>query len=513
MKEQDIKKLFNAASEGRESDVNSEEIKNAVLEKLGKNSLSNSNVEGETVEPVFVTPQKKKNKFTALKIVAGTAAACLGVVVIGNIVNLNNDGFSTLSEGDSDTEVNLTEETLAEEALTEEISESTEATATNPSDTRPKGLSNTKTTLWDDTIISYNYRSEIVSLDFTNSFNIISEKDGRLYLLDSLMLTREDGTSEPDLDLTDYFNSNTPFVRTVTNEEQSQLLDFIVVGGNISDNDYGYVIMHKISYIDKWVQICKFSAKTTEMIGMSASDREIPQWYLDALEQIKEQFPNQEIVVAKDGCFKEYADFKDEEPAQTVDNTPIMSELDYTEPSMENPDLEFYLLDGTLFKHYAIDDSISESNYSKQALLLSEEKGKLYLVKNAGEIFRGTADKPIKEEITDKISSDDFYIYSYTNPDNTIYQTHYVIIGGDIFTGDYGYVELFKVNDKGEWEYSSCFSKGVINVPTQYSESKGHQWLTNGIKELEEKYGEKIIGYQNGGASNANANFKDAWAE
>ncbi len=510
MKEQDIKKLFNAASEGRESNVNSEEIKNAVMEKLGKNSLSNSNAEGETVEPVFVTPQRKKNKFTALKIVAGTAAACLGVAVIGNIVNLNNDGFSALSDGVGGTEVSLTEE--SSESTKDVGAETTNAPASDSSDYQYH-LEYHLGSLIDGTEFEYNYVKETASLDLTNSFNIISERNGRIFLLDSLMLKVENKETEPDNEITDYFNSNTPFVRTAVNEYEDQLLYFIVAGGSIGDNDYGYVIMQMIPNTDKWIQIGKFSAKTTEMIGTSASDREMPQWYLDALEQLKEKFPNQEIVVAEDGCFKEYADFKDEKPAQTADNTPIMSELDYTEPSTENPDLEFYLLDGTLFKHYAIDDSISESNYSKQAPLLSEENGKLYLVKNAGEIFRGTADKPIKEEITDKISSDDFYIYSYINPGNTIYQTHYIIIGGDIFTGDYGYVELFKVNDKGEWEYSSCFSKGVINVPTQHSESKGHQWLTNGIKELEEKYGEKIIGYQNGGASNANANFKDAWAE
>ncbi|MBD5104035.1 MAG: hypothetical protein HDT47_04120 [Ruminococcaceae bacterium] len=74
--------------------------------------------------------------------------------------------------------------------------------------------------------------------------------------------------------------------------------------------------------------------------------------------------------------------------------------------------------------------------------IFSSENGKLYFIGN-GE----------HEDITDLISEDKTYVYSYIHPErNTV---HYIIAGGNI--DDFGYAELFTVNEaKRSWYLHGC---------------------------------------------------------
>lgn len=175
--------------------------------------------------------------------------------------------------------------------------------------------------------------------------------------------------------------------------------------------------------------------------------------------------------------------------------------------------MSFNLLDGSLFTltelNARFDDNIS-------TYILSEENGRLYFVKNAGEIDLFHKEKAVKEDITDKISSDNFYLYTYENPANIIEQTHYVLIGGDVANNDYGYAELFKVNsEENSWACHACYTKEDPARPPQYSDSGTSgkpQWLVNGIIMIEEQYGETEIMMKGSGSIKPNIDFNNVWA-
>ncbi|MBD5081654.1 MAG: hypothetical protein HDT44_07825, partial [Ruminococcaceae bacterium] len=85
MRDKDIKNIINKASEGEEFSVSSEDIRNALMERIGKRGNMQANEgagEGEIVEPIIVTARKEK-KYSFVKIMAGVAAACLGIGIIG----------------------------------------------------------------------------------------------------------------------------------------------------------------------------------------------------------------------------------------------------------------------------------------------------------------------------------------------------------------------------------------------------------------------------------------------
>lgn len=185
------------------------------------------------------------------------------------------------------------------------------------------------------------------------------------------------------------------------------------------------------------------------------------------------------------------------------------------------PIMSFKLLDGSDFKQIpdnraaaigpaeALDDNIS-------TYILSEENGRLYFVKNAGEIDLFHKEKAVKEDITDKISSDNFYLYTYENPDNTVQQTHYVVIGGSLADNDYGYAELFKTDtERNQWVSCGHYSNEAPEQPPLYPDSGTSgkpQWLINGVKAIEEQYGEKEIMRNGTGSLQHHIDFKNVWA-
>lgn len=154
----------------------------------------------------------------------------------------------------------------------------------------------------------------------------------------------------------------------------------------------------------------------------------------------------------------------------------------------EDKSMELVFLDGVHFM-YDVDASdppygFSATDSEKIIRFLYEKDDRLYvaITKDGQEIT---------EDITDKISSDDFYLFAYNNPDNTADQTHYVIIGGDVSTGNYGYVEIYKIkNSTNFWGWEANFSGSASNFPAFYdSENSGKKWIANGVKEIAENYG------------------------
>lgn len=174
----------------------------------------------------------------------------------------------------------------------------------------------------------------------------------------------------------------------------------------------------------------------------------------------------------------------------------------------ENKNMQFVFLDGVHFI-YEPNDNYEFDNKgvimpNKFISFLYEKNGRLYIVMTKDGEER-------TEDITDKISSDNFYLYTYNNPANIVNPTHYVIIGGDVSAGDYGYVEIFKIkNSVNYWGWEGNFSKSSPDFHSlndlNNSEKK---WIADGIRELTENYGvaADMIGNGVGTCSN-NVDFK-----
>lgn len=134
---------------------------------------------------------------------------------------------------------------------------------------------------------------------------------------------------------------------------------------------------------------------------------------------------------------------------------------------------EFHLLDNTLVR-CAVKDDDQHSHptymYSVDIIdIFSSEDGRLYFIGN-GE----------HEDITDLISEDKAYVYSYIHPErNTV---HYIIAGGG--TDDFGYAELFTAHEarpSGCLHGYNCFNER--NESDEFSAYK--PWLSNAIEELD----------------------------
>ncbi|MBD5115665.1 MAG: hypothetical protein HDT46_10815 [Ruminococcaceae bacterium] len=132
---------------------------------------------------------------------------------------------------------------------------------------------------------------------------------------------------------------------------------------------------------------------------------------------------------------------------------------------------EFNLLDNTLVRRAVKDDnqdSHSTYMYSVDITdIFSSENGRLYFIGN-GE----------HEDITDIISEDKAYVYSYIHPDRN--KVHYVIAGGGV--DDFGYAELFsRTEAQTSWlcHGYNCFVDGNS---TQHDPYK--PWLSSAINEL-----------------------------
>lgn len=276
-----IKNIFDNAIESDDTNISAEKIQNTVIERLGKQASENLKLSDaeETVEPVFVTTPQKKGKFTALKIAAGAAAACLGVVVIGNAVNRSNNGLYTFSENVTETK-EYTAEVIKEvtdeavNAVTEE-SVTQEAPEETAEETKSEYQQNIESTvsekapedipivdcvpnmsdysysmhlvenpivefrLLDGSLIQYSNEKGVSHHGNENPNYLLSYKDCRLYYT---------GNGQ-NKDITDLISNGNYFqdyyINSVTGFKH-----YIIVSGDLDKKDFGYIDLFKINEED-----------------------------------------------------------------------------------------------------------------------------------------------------------------------------------------------------------------------------------------------------------------------
>ncbi|MDE6725333.1 MAG: hypothetical protein K2J79_06985 [Ruminiclostridium sp.] len=164
------------------------------------------------------------------------------------------------------------------------------------------------------------------------------------------------------------------------------------------------------------------------------------------------------------------------------------------------------LMDGMIFTYSGNEEfnyDHSEIEWFDVVPFLYEKDNRLY--------FAALNDSWGIVDITDKIGREDFYLYSYENPNNNINTTHYLLIGGDVSEGKYGYMEIFKVkNSTNTWGFVGGFSYEYVSG-NKFCDpvDPDAEWLVNGINYLNEKYSIATDPTKNNvGCCRLNVNFK-----
>ena len=170
-------------------------------------------------------------------------------------------------------------------------------------------------------------------------------------------------------------------------------------------------------------------------------------------------------------------------PDETFEDPFAVTEISgmHNTGSGTHKNMELVFLNGVHFlydtDHY-VPYGFSVRHEEEKTNFLYEKEGRLYIML---EVYG----EKRTEDITDLVDSGNFYFFSYSNANNTAYQTHYVIVGGNVGKGDYGYVEYYKV-DNDQWGYMVEFSSNNFD----YNHiSHAPQWFTDGAAVAAEKIG------------------------
>lgn len=443
MREKDIKKLFDICAESSETDNNSEEIKNAVMKKIGI-----SNAEGfytayeeeEAVKPVFVTAPPKNKVGTAIKIAAvGTAAAaCFGVTALCTGMFGEGSIMSALSK--TNEENNIPTESAELTDVSEGQNADTEITV---KDERLQlvfldGIHFTYEP-YEPTEEEANYVFDSKGMIMPQHIRFLYEENGRLYLVKT-----NNGEKRTE-DITDKISSEDFYLYTYNNPANTvNPTHYVLIGGDVSTGNYGYMEIFKFkNSVNYWGWDGNFNKLIPDF---NSPDYSGMKWIVNGIKELAENYG-----VAAD-----------------MIGTGIGS---CTNNVYFNATMQITLLDGSRAEMNYKDDSITFDKTNDTAILC-EENGRLYFVNTAGD----------KEDITDKISENDFYLYIYENPENAVNRLHYIVVGGDVSSGNYGYCEVFQV-DTDSWCWSCKYNKDIT-----YQRWETLQWFNNAIKALEEKY-------------------------
>lgn len=255
MRNKDIKKLIDIASDSEEQSVDTEEIKEALMEKISKNGIAKEYGEGETVAPVFVTAAPKTKKYSLVKITAGAAAACLGIGAIGFAAYGNGYGSDQLPAFGSDT---LSD--AAQYAETDDTGSQT--TVTSAPEILDNTPANCEVFLLDGTF------KEIQAPPYTDFSHAPDTYpvDYEVYLLDGTLVQRNTETGymlfgqsiyscKPIVkenerlyftgggikqDITDHISADDYFVAYYVNPV-TKLTHYFIVGGDLQEKYYGYI--------------------------------------------------------------------------------------------------------------------------------------------------------------------------------------------------------------------------------------------------------------------------------
>lgn len=105
------------------------------------------------------------------------------------------------------------------------------------------------------------------------------------------------------------------------------------------------------------------------------------------------------------------------------------------------------------------------------------------------------------EDITDKISKRQCYIVGGNHRDGIV---QYIITGGDVSTGDYGYAIVFRPEDSNTWGIIA-YAANAVPIPgltayycTPDEVDMEATWLANGLEQLMTVWGETDIEFPEG---------------
>lgn len=449
MRKKDIKRIFDICNrgnkDGNKMDVNSENVKAAVMEKIGMSAAEGFYTvdEGEeAVEPVFVTAPKKNKGVTAIKIAAVGAAACLGVGILCVGMFGKSGILSALPQSNAENNKNVPTETTEFTTVSDGQNVDTEIAG---EDIRMQLV------LLDGIHFTYepvdNYKENYVFdrngiITPNKRIRFLYEENGRLYIVKTKdgKKTTEDITDKISLDDFYLYAYNNP--DNIVNQTH-----YVIIGGDVSTGDYGYMEIFKVkNSVNGWGWDGNFSKISPDFHSHNDLYDSGIKWIDDGIRELAENYGvAADMIGSGVGNCEDNVDF--------------------------NTTMQITLLDGSRAKMNYKDDSITFDK-TADTTRLYEENGRLYFVNATGD----------KEDITDKISENDFYLYIYENPENAVNSLHYIVVGGDVSSGNYGYCEVFQV-DTDSWCWSCKYSKDIT-----YQRWETLQWFNNAIKALEEKY-------------------------
>lgn len=291
--------------------------------------------------------------------------------------------------------------------------------------------------------------------------SVIIKKDERL----KLCYSGVDG----DVDVTDLIDESTPYIVKYENPYSRQT-HYIVVGGT---PDYcGYAELFEMN--GKWYQnvpeYLKSQALDSDMVPTT------PEWLKTAYSSLGIE-ENRCII---DTLYYPSSENLSEKAAEAI-NQPL--------PEGKVLKEEFRLLDNCWVKLLTSADGNGAANHTISGNVggpvpLKLENGRLYFTGNGENI-----------DVTDEISSDKAYVYSYQHPERDN-ETHYFIIGGDVENYDYGYAEIYvadrytypELTDEvmEHWNYdgqnydnADYFNTGVLTTYERYK-----PWFQNVLDEM-----------------------------
>lgn len=161
----------------------------------------------------------------------------------------------------------------------------------------------------------------------------------------------------------------------------------------------------------------------------------------------------EEITQSEETEIKKPSENPEEIPAVSYE-----SREDYIGKEYPLKNNRFTLLDGT--KVVVGEDIISSSlDHEKADWLISEDNGRVYY-------WNGRE----KKDITDLMSTETPYIDSYENEESGL--THYVVIGGDVASGKYGYAEIFATHERSWQFYMTCNREGFTSETDEEQRDK-----------------------------------------
>lgn len=401
MRNKDIKRLIDIASDGGEQSVDSEEIKRNLLEKISKNGITWEQSEGKTVKPVFTAASRKERKYSFAKIAAGSAAACFAIGAIGTAAYKNGYGSEQLPTLSSD---NVSD--TVQYALSESTSDLQPEVSENEPQTFTENFNGIVMTVKTDK--SRYQLDELIHVEAA----VKNTTDKKIYLFVPVL----GPDSHKEISTGIYGNDGRSLIDTDTFMRlYDQAIDIVTVNPN---EEYTQsMVFETYTGVDtssrKLAEEGLYSGKSTITLLSDSTDcsngDKYTHYSLDfslTLGSTSNLQPEQPEVSKVEGTY-----------------------IQNNSPSKNPSDYEISLLDGTVVQ-YINGDTHFSSGDDDSLYPIVKERDKLFFTSN-GE----------KHDITDQISADRYFCVSYVHPETGL--THYLITGGDLEAGYYGYFELF----------------------------------------------------------------------